>query len=287
MSDEALKIKLSNSPLIYRDKLTIPSNVNFGLELELDKVKYDEVYHLVKKQIGWTIKEDKSLTKDENAEIISPVLQNTKQTWVLIKKVGELLQKINPTYNNCSFQVNFDGSLLPSTKDKVNFLKLYAMYEDIIYKFSKGEDASYRDSLEMYAYPIILTLKGITKLEDESIVDMFSNNKRYGIVFKNKDKDLIEFRTPNMTSNTILWQNYVTTFYYLICLATSSKYDKKEVGCYIDNFYRIHVLEHYEIENKNKAIQFVKSIFQNDIDKYSFMHQYLGKENNKLIKKTN
>ena len=32
------------------------------------------------------------------------------------------------------------------------------MYEDIIYHFSKGEDKEYRESLEMYASPIILSL---------------------------------------------------------------------------------------------------------------------------------
>ena len=30
-----LDIKLENSPLIYRSKLTIPSHINFGLELLL------------------------------------------------------------------------------------------------------------------------------------------------------------------------------------------------------------------------------------------------------------
>ena len=53
--------------------------------------------------------------------------------------MGELLTKLNPNYNICSFQVNFDGKLLPSVEEKIRFLKLYAMYEDIVYKFSKGE----------------------------------------------------------------------------------------------------------------------------------------------------
>ena len=158
-----LDIKLQNFPLIYRSKLTIPRKTKFGLELELDRVDLDEVRHLVRREFGstWQVKTDKSLTKDQNAEIVTPPLYNTKETWILLKRMSELLQRINPSYNNCSFQVNFDGSLLPTTKDKVRFLKLYALYEDIIYRFSQGEDSDYRDSLEMYAHPIILTLKGI------------------------------------------------------------------------------------------------------------------------------
>lgn len=274
MNDSTLERKLENNPLTYRDKLTIPSNINFGLELELDKIKYDEVYRLVKKQIGWKVKTDKSLTEGENAEIISPVLQNTKQTWILIKKVGELLQTFHPSYNNCSFQINFDGNLLPSNKDKVNFLKLYAMYEDIIYKFSKGETLNYRDSLEMYASPIILILKGIISLDDEAVIEMFSNNKRYGIIFKTENKDLIEFRTPNMTNNTILWQNYITTFYYLIECASKHRFNNKEVDYYLENFQKLYVLEDYEKIKKQKALTFSKRIFKSSIDQCSFMNQY-------------
>ena len=49
-----------------------------------------------------------------NAEINTPVLRNSKATWELLKRMGELLKKINASYDRCSFQVNFDGSLLPS-----------------------------------------------------------------------------------------------------------------------------------------------------------------------------
>lgn len=274
-----LNIQLANNPLSYRSTLTIPSKVNFGLELELEGIKYNEVYRLVRNQFGesWQVKTDLSLTKDSNAEIVTPVLQNRKQTWLLLKKMGKLLEHLNPTYNNCSFQVNFDGSLLPTEEDKVRFIKLYAMYEDIIYRFSKGEDTEYRDSLETYASPIILTLKGIVNYGDDTIIDMFSNNKRYGLIFKTKDKDLVEFRTPNATSNPILWQNYITTFYYLLKFATSHKYNKKEIDTYIDQFMRIYILEGYEQLKTEKALKLSSMIFSNKTDQLYFMHQYIGK----------
>lgn len=115
-----LDIKLQNYPLIYRSKLTIPRRAKYGLEIKLDKIDFDEVQHLVRKEFGstWQVKTDKSLTKNQNAEIVTPPFYNTKETWIRIKRMSELLQKLNPSYNNCSFQVNFDGSLLPTTKDK-------------------------------------------------------------------------------------------------------------------------------------------------------------------------
>ena len=263
----------------FRSKLTLPHRVNFGLELELDKVDFSEVRNLVSRNIGgdFSVKNDKSLTTGMNAEINTPVLRNSKATWELLKKMGELLKKINASYDRCSFQVNFDGSLLPSVEDRVRFLKLYAMYEDIVYRFSKGEDSSYRDSLEEYASPIILTLKGVLSINNDAVVDMFSNQKRYGICFKTKNCDLIEFRTPNMTDNVCLWQNYVTFFYYLLMLAGSGKINMREVDEYISNYSRIYILENYEKEKEEKALQLSKKLFCNSTDRINFMHQYLGK----------
>lgn len=274
-----LNNQLINSPMEFRSKLTLPHKANFGLELELDKVDLLEVRELVGRNIGgdFSVKNDKSLTTGMNAEINTPVLRNSKATWELLKRMGELLKKINASYDRCSFQVNFDGSLLPSVEDKVRFLKIYAMYEDIVYRFSKGEDLSYRDSLEEYASPIILTLKGVLSINNDAVVEMFSNQKRYGICFKTKDCDLIEFRTPNMTDNVCLWQNYVTFFYYLLNLVHSGKINMREVDEYISSYSRIYILENYEKEKEEKALQLSKKLFCNSTDRINFMHQYLGK----------
>ena len=274
-----LESQLINSPMEFRSKLTLPYKANFGLELELDKVDLLEVRELVGRNIGgdFSVKNDKSLTTGMNAEINTPVLRNSKATWELLKRMGELLKKINASYDRCSFQVNFDGSLLPSVEDRVKFLKIYAMYEDIVYRFSKGEDLSYRDSLEEYASPIILTLKGVLSINNDAVVEMFSNQKRYGICFKSRDCDLIEFRTPNMTDNVCLWQNYVTFFYYLLNLVYSGKINMREVDEYISNYSRIYILENYEKEKEEKALQLSKKLFCNSTDRINFMHQYLGK----------
>lgn len=274
-----LNNQLINSPMEFRSKLTLPHKANFGLELELDKVDLLEVRELVGRNIGgdFSVKNDKSLTTGMNAEINTPVLRNSKATWELLKRMGELLKKINASYDRCSFQVNFDGSLLPSVEDRVRFLKIYAMYEDIVYRFSKGEDLSYRDSLEEYASPIILTLKGVLSINNDAVVEMFSNQKRYGICFKSRDCDLIEFRTPNMTDNVCLWQNYVTFFYYLLNLVHSGKINMREVDEYISNYSRIYILENYEKEKEEKALQLSKKLFCNSADRINFMHQYLGR----------
>lgn len=278
MGEFTMDMQLKNNLLEYREKLTIPSSTRFGLEFELENVSYDEVSKLISNNFDcMQVKRDKSLKENSSAEITTTVLQNNKKTWIALKKLGVLLDKLNPSYNNCSFQVNFDGELLPSMEDRIRFLKIYALYEDIIYRFSKGNDDNYRSSLDTYAYPIILSLKGLTKFNDKETVDFFSNNKRYGVVFKNKEQDLIEFRTPNMTSNPMLWQNYITTFYYLLKYASTNRHNKKELDEYIDKFCKIYILENYSLEKKEKALSFAEKVFPNQVDRINFMHQYLKK----------
>lgn len=277
-----IQSQLDNNPLEYRSMLTLPRDVQFGLEIELESVDYDKVYHLVRRQFGtsFKVKPDQSLNRDKNAEIALPVLKNEKRTWILLRKLAELLSKFNPTFEHCGFQINFDGSLLPKDEDRIKFLKLYGYYEDILYKFSKGEDEEYRTSLDIYAAPIILSLKDTLQFGEEDrdlIIERFSNNKRYGVVFKTENKDLIEFRTPNGTINPILWQNYITFFYYFMMLVNSNKYNRKEVDEYISSYSKLDVLESYELLREEKAVSLSKKMFNKQRDRVFFLQQYMGK----------
>ena len=66
-------------------------------------------------------------------------------------------------------------------------------------------------------------------------------------------------------------------FYYLLRFATSRKCNQKELDEYIDTFYKIYLLEGYELEKKDKAIKLSKMIFPHKQDQLYFLHQYLGK----------
>jgi hypothetical protein len=72
-------------------------------------------------------------------------------------------------------------------------------------------------------------------------------------------------------------QNYITFFYYLLRFATNRKYPQKEIDTYIDNFYKIYLLEAYEVLKTNKALKLSTMIFPHKQDQLYFMHQYLGK----------
>lgn len=279
MTTDNMQEILNNTPFLFRPQLTIPTDINFGLEIEIEDIDHDLVVKQVQEEFGprFKVKKDVSLRKDYNAEIITPVLRNTKDTWIMLKKLGILIERLQPHYDNCSFQINYDASLLPTIDDKVRFLKLFAVYEDIIYRFSKGEDEYYRITLSEYAAPVIPVIKEYKdKSTDEYLVDEFTSIKGSGVNFKKRINDLIEFRTPNGTHNILLWQNYITTFYYLLKLATNPNIDKEALDKYIDDFNQLYVLDLYEIEDIEKALELSNMLFTNELDKRYFMKQYIG-----------
>ena len=69
---------LQNSFFRFRPTIIMPKHINFGIELEMEGVTPQTVYHLVKNGLGgdWNVKVDQSLELLKNAEIVSPVLQN-------------------------------------------------------------------------------------------------------------------------------------------------------------------------------------------------------------------
>lgn len=288
MRKNFLNDSIINNPMVYRDKLTIPSKVNFEIEIELEDTDKEKTFYLINKYIGseWVIQNDSSLS--HGFEIASPILCNNKKTWILLKKLGLLLESLKPTFDNSSFQVSFDRNLLKNKENEIRFAKLFAVYEDIIYRFSKGEDELFRSSLDTYAAPTILCAKDsnhFAKHHDfnDYIVEKMENQKRYGYAFKTKrtaniHNDLIEFRSANSTTNTLLWQNYITTFYYLLMYATNSKCNEKELDEYIDKFNNISLLNYYEKLKTEKALEFADKIFSKRLDKIYFMEQYLGKD---------
>ncbi len=194
----------------------------------------------------------------------------------MLENLSKCIERLKTINKRCSIQINYDASLLPTLEDKIRFAKLFAVYEDIVYRFSRGYDESLRASIDMYAYPTILHIKSYLKYPEE-IINILSNQKRFGICFKDKEKKLIEMRTPNSTSDLRLWQNYITTFYYLIRYATHPKCDVRVLDEYIETFYKTYLLEFYNKENKEKAYTLAKKIFPNDIDQAYFMNQYLQK----------
>lgn len=268
---------------------TIDKNIYipFGLEIETENIPFDEGLRVLRHKVSdkWIIGDDRSLDRG-GMELSSPIITNVKESFIALKKIAETLKYLNATYDHASLQVNLDA--LKFTKDDIIYLlKIFSVYENIIYRFSSGEDEFIRSCVNLHASPLGRLFKERHNRNSLDSYCIFINNKSYALSLKTKtinEKDpikVIEFRTPNGTSNYYLWMNYIIFFSSFLKCIEKKKYDKEYIdylfneGCLVDS------LNEYNVIDEKKAIEFADLIYQDNIEKDYFYNQYFDK----IIKK--
>lgn len=268
----------------YRMSLNIARDMGFGLEVEIgvpmEETVFDRIATLPNElEIGT----EKSIKDSIGIEIRTPVLYNNMKSWKMLKKVSDKLMEGNEyNFSECSLQVNIDNYL--DDDDMLIFLKLYAVYEKIIYGFSRGYDKYLRDTISEYADSLIPLMYDNIRYYGESVYtlkNLFYHRKSTAISLKKKgyldcNVDIIEFRTPNGTNDAWLWQNYVNVFANLLRVAKNKAIDQVILDY---DFYNALVpdvfVRSYEETFLKSAIEFMNLVFDNDEDKVYFMKQYL------------
>ena len=280
--------------LVLRKKLNFSDDISFGLEIEFehaDRYQIDHELFMKMRGSGYTTVADTSLT--EGAEINTPILYNKADTWIKIDEVCKIIDKWANIGSNSGGHVHVGAQILGnSTNNWLNFMKLWSVYEYIIYRFTNGEYLTSRPSMEEYACPIARCMwhdaKKIEKAEYEVpqliayLNSLYSNNavdfshvKKYNC-HELRNGNTIEFRCPNGTINPIIWQNNVNLFVNMLLYAKNSNFD-------IDRLVKRHEisLERYfstQMFNKiylDVALEFCDMIFDNNLDKMYFLRQYL------------
>ena len=101
----------------------------------------------------------------------------------------------------------------------INFIKLYAVYEHILYVFSYGDKTTGRKEINSYANPVVnqlvFVLNKLKELGKDNLFKIIDDwSKYYSLNFDIRsdltsstltDKDTLEFRSPNGTTNHIVW----------------------------------------------------------------------------------
>lgn len=288
---------LSQMLLEYRDKLNFNRSTTFGMEIEFENAKYNDIKSKIESIDDWEIKGDISVMKTigitkYGGEIVSPICDDSKETWDELKEICNILKKNDATCTNRTgghvhvgiqeFKNNYESYK--------NFLILYAVYEPIIYRFLAGESTKIRSNASRYARPFayrILVEKN-NVINFDSIYDVryfiYRNNERkgYGINIANinltnmhQDKNTIEFRSPNGTIEEVIWQNNVNFIIKLIDYCSSNNFDYEFL---LDKFNKLHKnninIETYELMNIKEALELSNLIFDNQLDKDYFLRQY-------------
>lgn len=295
---------MENYYLEYREQLGIDSFVTFGLELELEHAVIDSIRNQFMNEPSlakWVLKKDDSLEK--GLEINSPILMDEKSCWNHLKEVCSIVKKYAMIDRNSGGHIHIGTQVLgEKTTSWLHFIKLWSIYENIIYRFCYGEYLSARTSAHRYAKIMAKTfwldyleLINYRELDVSDIVKYIIHGRYYAINFMKvhnfhniEEKNTIEFRCPNGSMNPIIWQNNVNFFSNLLRYSKSKIYDddiimkrrKKNEDEYSDCIW-------YDEIYLEQALELCDMIFTNNLDKIYFLRQYLKsfQVSNKVLSK--
>ena len=93
-------------------------------------------------------KREESLVGEGGAELVSPILTDTEQTWSDISDICEQMKKYPgskgenvETNEKCGLHVHFDANCLAQDQRKMKqFLRLYAESEELLYKMCNDKN---------------------------------------------------------------------------------------------------------------------------------------------------
>ena len=304
-----LYTKLQNHYVQFRSKLDLADETTFGLELEffsaypeialafsdipwilnlLEAGKDEKLYNSF-----WQLTRDKSVGDNEDSmegyELISAILTDSVKDWERLRTVCAKLKMSPATINDrCGAHIHFGASqhFQQDPRKILNFIKFYAVYEDILMRFNTGERINTRASANLYAHPVALPIKQkidslkefsdlsefLKQLDFSSFSSMLIENYISYIMWGGA-VDTVEFRSPNGTLNPVLWQNYVNTYGKMLEHATSGELDEE----HLDYMFKLKNPTR-EIKSQihfERALLFADTIFKNNLDKMDFLRQYV------------
>lgn len=292
----------------YQDNLSFNENVSIGVEIEFEKIKnINDIicyFYDLKLNLDWDIKNDSTLIHGK--EINSPILFGSKETWDDLKKVCKFVRRHGDIGNRSGGHIHIGAHLFDcNVLYLLNFIKLWTVYENVLFRYLYGDFLTYRDSITSFAYPIADKLNNICNnfnisSDFRSLLQELSNDRYMAVNFDNiksnkrfdkkiVERNTIEFRSPNGSCEEVIWQNNINALVNLVLYSTNSNFDMDIInkrGSEVKNIYSdIHLYSEIFLE---QALELCDLIFNNNLDKINFLRQYLKNYqiSNKVMKKT-
>lgn len=296
--------EIENYYLDYKPLLNLDFWFQFGIELEYGKsVQKDVTKELrrlykgraIKSKNGtyWLSKDDKTVHQINGkiitgGEVVSPILTNETKTWQEIDLICKTLTELGAVAREeTSTHIHIDQSILGfDPKVWIKFIKLWIIYEEVIYRFLFGEYPVGRKEISKYAKPVRTEyLRRLQKdIKDDISLDTLiiklKLGRHYGINFMNtntsnasfKSKNTIELRIPNGTLESVIIQNNILFFSSLLHAAqrVSEEFLNRklnEINPNIEgNPNNIYIYE---------ALELADLLFDNIEYKMCFLRQYI------------
>lgn len=276
-----------------RERLGFDSSMTFGFELEFEHaIRYEITRKLYDKfqNEEWKLKNDSSL--DDGAEINSPILKDEPYLWDNLKTVCSIVSEHAMIGKKSGGHIHIGTQALgDQNKSWLNFIKLWSVYENVIYRFVYGEFLTARPQIVKYAEPLsktfwndYQTLKGSGLNTTRYIVESITHLRDQAVNF-HKVKfnhyqyevgNTIEFRCPNGSLNPVIWQNNTNLFLHLLSYCKSDQFNNDIImkRHRQNQDYDLQLSDYNEIY-LDQALELSDLLFSNNLDKVYFLKQYL------------
>ena len=288
-----LMILIDDYYIKLRNQLGFGDDITFGFEIEFEHAMrttiYDRLYNIFPNET-WIMVGDGSL--EAGAEINSPILKDKIKTWEDLNRVCSIVEPLAYINDRSGGHIHVGTQTLGDNRDSwLNFIKIWSVYENIIFRFTYGNYLTARPVMQRYSEPMTKDfwrfyekLKS-TNADLNTIINTISNTKYQAVNFNNvsrkkcssyKPNNTIEFRCPNGSLDPAIWQNNVNLFVNLLCYSKSSSFndDIVEKRHQINND-RFSSLGYYDEIYLDQALELCDMVFSNNFDKVYFLRQYL------------
>ena len=298
-------------------KLGLPEDFKFGIELEAYNVKTkgeDSLYsgesaeYIKSKNWHMATKSEESLVGEGGAELVSPILRDTKQDWEDIFAMCEQMKKFPGNKGNkviadskCGLHIHFDAECLAKNPNKMrNFLRLYAESEELLYKMCNDKNdpirkgainkdfkgihlisAMWRNGMaaptgkkilkQIQDGTLKLSYKKFGKLRMLASKYKLDERRYAGLNLTNignSKKNTIEFRMANGTLDLEVIKQNVFLYASLINTAIKMTDNPELYQDSLSKFYKTDVTE------KEKAENFLKLIIENPEDRQIYIDRW-------------
>lgn len=274
----------------YRDNLNLPKEATFGTELEFVTSHPELIQNFLNNNSlnSWTLTPEKAI--ENGFEVVSGILKDEKTTWIELKKICTFLQENTKCTEECGSHIHIGAHLLGNDNQSLlNLMLLWAVYENIIFKFGYNQNMGPRPEITNYAARCKnVFMRRFKEFSNTSssineILDGLQENKMVALNLRNmstnntlKKGNTIELRNANGTLDEITWQNLINFGIKFTHLATTGNFDiNKVLERDSINKDKIYSFADYNQLFIDEALELVDLAFDNNLDKINFLKQYL------------
>lgn len=271
---------LDNYYLKLREELGFDKFITFGLEFEFDTSMRVRIKERIKEYFENFNEQPWIFTIDKTCgfEVKTDILIDNKRNWEDIKSVLKIIRDDATIDASCGGHIHLGSQIIGEDRNTwLNFIKIWELYENVIFRFTSGEFLITRPMAKSFAGHLSpLFNETYTKAIEENlslneILKLISGRKR-AINFQNitdlstfESYNTIEFRCPNASLNPVIWQNNLNLFVNLI-LKSKDDLDLDEIS---------YQNKDYDGIDLKQALEFCDLVFNNNLDKVYFLRQYL------------